>query len=105
MDKIVTGGIEVRRHPGGCGAEVLGVDLRNLDEDAMAVLQRLRRKYPFELREIYLEAGDERFERFKEQFPVIFVNQEFAFCHRIPEAAFLAMLQQAGDSGTPVTRT
>jgi taurine dioxygenase len=39
MDKIVTGGIEVRRHPGGCGAEVLGVDLRNLDEDAMAVLR------------------------------------------------------------------
>jgi taurine dioxygenase len=39
MDKIVTGGIEVRRHPGGCGAEVLGVDLRNLDDDAMAVLR------------------------------------------------------------------
>ena len=39
MDKIVSGNIEVRRHPGGCGAEVLGVDLRHLSEDDMAVLR------------------------------------------------------------------
>jgi hypothetical protein len=28
MDKIVSSSIEVRRHPGGCGAEILGIDLR-----------------------------------------------------------------------------
>jgi taurine dioxygenase len=39
MDKMTANGIEVRRYPGGCGAEVLGVDLRHLDEDAMAVLR------------------------------------------------------------------
>ena len=76
----------------------------HLCEEAMAVLQKLRRRYPFELKEIHLEAGDDRFERFKEQFPVIFVNREYAFCHRVPEAAFLAMVRHAGDSGTPVTQ-
>ncbi len=39
MDKIVRNDIEVRRHPGGCGAEVLGVDLRHATEDDMAVLR------------------------------------------------------------------
>ncbi|MBS0471088.1 MAG: TauD/TfdA family dioxygenase [Proteobacteria bacterium] len=31
--------IEVRRHPGGCGAEVLGVDLRDLDDATMAAIR------------------------------------------------------------------
>jgi taurine dioxygenase len=39
MDRIVSGNIEVRPHPGGCGAEVLGVDLRRLSEDDMVVLR------------------------------------------------------------------
>ena len=34
------GGIEVHRHEGGCGAEVLGVDLRDLGEPEMAALRR-----------------------------------------------------------------
>jgi taurine dioxygenase len=38
MDKIVSG-IEVRPHPGGCGAEVLGVDLRDPSESQMAAIR------------------------------------------------------------------
>ena len=40
MDKVTTGAIEIRKHPGGCGAEVLGVDLNNLSDADMAVLRR-----------------------------------------------------------------
>jgi taurine dioxygenase len=40
MDKITTGAIEIRRHPGGAGAEVLGVDLNNLSDADMAVLRQ-----------------------------------------------------------------
>jgi taurine dioxygenase len=38
MDKVVSG-IEVRRHPGGCGAEVLGVDLRDPSESQTAAIR------------------------------------------------------------------
>src|SRR5580658_5271661 len=34
------GAIEVRKYEGGCGAEVLGVDLQRLGEADMAVLKR-----------------------------------------------------------------
>ena len=34
------GAIEVRKYEGGCGAEVLGVDLRRLDDDALAAVRR-----------------------------------------------------------------
>src|SRR3569832_143577 len=40
MDKITTGAIEIRKHAGGCGAEVLGVDLNNLSDADMAVLRQ-----------------------------------------------------------------
>ena len=39
MDKIAAGGIEVRPHDGGCGAEVLGVDLRSLGEADLAAVR------------------------------------------------------------------
>jgi taurine dioxygenase len=39
MDKLTTGGIEVRCVEGGCGAEVLGLDLRVLAEDDMRTLR------------------------------------------------------------------
>jgi taurine dioxygenase len=38
MEQSVSG-IVVRRHEGGCGAEVLGVDLRVISEDAMTVVR------------------------------------------------------------------
>ncbi len=34
------GAIEVRKHEGGCGAEVLGLDLRALDDAQMAAVRR-----------------------------------------------------------------
>jgi taurine dioxygenase len=40
MDKLATRAIEVRKHPGGCGAEVLGVDLNNLSAADMVALRQ-----------------------------------------------------------------
>ena len=40
MDKMTTVAIEIRKHAGGCGAEVLGVDLNNLSDADMAALRR-----------------------------------------------------------------
>jgi taurine dioxygenase len=34
------GAIEIRKHEGGCGAEVLGIDLNRLSENGMAALRR-----------------------------------------------------------------
>ncbi len=42
MDKVIASMIEVRRHPGGCGVEILGVDLRDLSD---AEMQTIRQAY------------------------------------------------------------
>ena len=59
----------------------------HLCEEAKAVLERVRRSLPFDLREINIEESPAHHERFKEEIPVIFINGKKAFKFRVDEKA------------------
>jgi glutaredoxin len=65
----------------------------HLCERAKAVLYNVRKRHPFELKEIMIQEGDEFFDRFKERIPVVFIDKEFAFQYRVPEKEFIAKLK------------
>ncbi|MBI4549019.1 MAG: glutaredoxin family protein [Ignavibacteriae bacterium] len=64
----------------------------HLCEVAKGALKKIRKLYPFELHEIMIQEGDEYFETMKERIPVIHINKEFAFQHRVPEQEFIKKL-------------
>ena len=67
----------------------------HLCEIAKETLMQLQQKYPFELKEVKIREGDERYEEFRERIPVVYINNEFAFQYRVPERAFIAKLGEA----------
>jgi glutaredoxin len=67
----------------------------HLCEIAKATLEKARKRYPFELREVKIREGEERYEEFKDRIPVVFINSEFAFQHRVPEETLVARLKAA----------
>jgi glutaredoxin len=56
-------------------------------------LEQIRKRFPFEFREITIREGDQYFERFKDRIPVLFIDNEFAFQHRLPEDQFIEKLK------------
>ena len=56
-------------------------------------LLKAQKSHPFELKEIKIHEGHEHFEQYKERIPVVFINKEFAFQHRVSEEALLKRLQ------------
>jgi glutaredoxin len=75
----------------------------HLCDEAQAVLEKVRQEIPFQLRIIKLIPGEENFEEFKEDFPVIHINKRFAFKHRITENMLKIRLQQIAGEGKPPT--
>ena len=67
----------------------------HLCDRALDVVRRVRNKIPFELHVIKLKEGDEQFEVYKERFPVVTINKEFAFQYRVPEAEMIEKLERA----------
>lgn len=70
----------------------------HLCEEARAVLERMQKQIPFMLRELKLTPGDQYFEEYREMFPVVHINKELAFKHRVSENMLKIRLQQAADS-------
>ncbi|HLX11268.1 MAG TPA: glutaredoxin family protein [Bacteroidota bacterium] len=68
----------------------------HLCEEAEDALRRVQKLRPFELRIVKLHEGDEDFEKFKERFPVVYIEKEYAFQYRVPEGKLLNMLEAAG---------
>ena len=66
----------------------------HLCDEAKETLKNIQQKHLFDLRIHLLKEGDERFEEFKERFPVIMVNKEFEFCYRVNEMQFLSALRK-----------
>ena len=64
----------------------------HLCEIARDVLLNIRERHPFEFKELKIHDGHEQYEQFKERFPVVFINKEFAFQYRVPEQQFIAKL-------------
>ncbi len=65
----------------------------HLCDEMKRALEAARKDHPFDLREIILEEGMERYEEFKERVPVVFINGAFAFQYRFPGKAFASMMR------------
>lgn len=83
--------------------EVYSKDDCHLCEEAVEMLERVRKDIPFHLKVIKLLPGEENFEEFKEDFPVIFINKRFAFKQRLNENMLRIRLQQVANEGKPST--
>ena len=65
----------------------------HLCDDALVVLERVRQQIPFELETVNI-AGDRSLEaRYRHDIPVITVDGEEAFRHRVDEATLRARLR------------
>ena len=73
--------------------ELISKDDCHLCEIAKGVLLKVQRHHPFDFKEVKIREGDERFEEMKERFPVVTVNREFAFQHRVSEKELIAKLK------------
>lgn len=80
--------ITVRRHVGGCGAEVLGVDLRRADADDMAAMKRAYAEHGV----IFFrdqELSEEEHIAFAKRWGEIDINRFFPHHSRHPEIALV----------------
>ena len=71
----------------------------HLCDVAKAVIRRAQSSVPFLLKEINLKEGDELYENFKNDFPVILMNKNLAYKHRVPEQDFVNKLQLLQNGG------
>ena len=65
----------------------------HLCEIAKGVLKKVQSIHPFELKVVNIDQDDSHFEQYKERIPVILIEREFAFQHRVPEKELLARLR------------
>jgi glutaredoxin len=65
-----------------------------LCDEAKEVLARVRRRVPFELREIDITRDDSLFQQYRYDIPVVFVNGHKAFKHHLDETAVEARLRR-----------
>ena len=60
----------------------------HLCDEAKEVIERVRGRFPFELRIIDIETDPELEKQYGEQIPVIFINGNKAFKYQVDEAEF-----------------
>lgn len=70
----------------------------HLCEEAKTVLEKVQKQMPFVLREFKLTPGDQYFEEYKEMFPVVHIDKQLAFKHRVSENMLRIRLQQAANT-------
>ncbi|MDH4070523.1 MAG: glutaredoxin family protein [Ignavibacteria bacterium] len=70
-----------------------------LCNEARDVLLSVRNKFPFELKETYLEPGTSTEERYRVDIPVININGLFFARHSISGEALYAYLRQISSGG------
>ncbi len=71
----------------------------SLCDDAKAVLEAVRRRVPFELVEVDITLDPAVYERFRYDIPVVFIDGQKAFKHRVTEAALEQRLRRGmGDA-------
>jgi glutaredoxin len=66
----------------------------SLCDTAKAVLERVRKRVPFELVEVDITADPALFERYRYDIPVVFVDGQKAFKHRLEERVVEARLRR-----------
>ena len=73
--------------------ELYSKDDCRLCEIAKEVLWKVRGRYPFDLKEVKIQEGDQHFENMKERIPVVYVNGELAFQYRVSENELIEKLK------------
>ena len=68
----------------------------SLCDDAKAVLEQVRRRIPFELKEINIESDPALFEKYRYDIPVVYVDGHKAFKHRLTAADLEKRLLRSG---------
>lgn len=74
--------------------ELYSKDDCSLCDEALAVLRKVQHEVPFTLKITKLIPGEEGFDHYREDFPVILINKRFAFKHRLNENMLKIRLQQ-----------
>jgi glutaredoxin len=77
----------------------------SLCEQAKAALERVRARLPFELREVDIRSDPDLLERHRYDIPVVLVDGEVVFRHRVDEARLEELLRGWSPTGTPVAQT
>ncbi len=70
----------------------------HLCEEAKTILEKVQKQIPFKFREFKLTPGDQYFEEYKEMFPVVHIDKELVFKHRVSENMLKIKLQQVADT-------
>ncbi len=73
----------------------------HLCEQALGVLERVRARVPFALREVNIERDDQLFKRYLELIPVIEVDGSREFELFVDEAALERMLRRTATGAHP----
>ncbi|XXF75272.1 glutaredoxin family protein [Myxococcaceae bacterium GXIMD 01537] len=76
----------------------------SLCEKAVDAVERARARIPFFLAVVDIRQSPELFEKWRYDIPVVFIDGEFAFKHRVDEAELEAKLRQTMD-GTSVAKS
>jgi hypothetical protein len=87
-------------HPPTAGVKVTiyGRPGCHLCEDALAILERVRRRLPFQLEQRDIESDDVLFKRYLERIPVVEVDGEEAFELFVDEQQFERRLSRVNGS-------
>lgn len=66
---------------------------------AREIILRVKEEIPFEFEEVDIESRDDLYEKFKEEIPVVFVNNEQAFTYRVSEKRLRRILKRHQSRG------
>jgi glutaredoxin len=61
---------------------------------ARSIILSVLKEIPFEFEEIDIESSSDLYERFKEEIPVVFVNDERTFTYRVHEEKLREILKR-----------
>jgi hypothetical protein len=68
----------------------------HLCDDALIVVNEVRRKHPFPLRTVKIEPGDEWYDRYRDKIPVVLIGGRMAFKYRVDADELVRKLRANG---------
>jgi glutaredoxin len=75
----------------------------HLCDEVKAQLSRLRRSYPFEVREVNILNDPESFGKYQLEIPVVLINGKKSFKYRLDEGEFVRRLEAVLSSERKMT--
>jgi glutaredoxin len=67
---------------------------------AREIILKIKKEIPFEFQEVDIESRDDLYERFKDEIPVVFINGERVFTHRVTEGKLRRILRKYQSRGS-----